>query len=316
MSQYNNTSDNNNLPFTWSIEDTNKLSKLTSELTTEKSGIFEISFKDIWSKFAKGGEKLQYRRFVQNKCRKLLQQQNISNYRKVKLIISRHWGKDEENLLVNILKEMGEMGKNTSEINWNNVYEQFIQKRGRNDRDKKALQERYRNYLDPKVYLPNKRKRFTFTEEQTFLIIDYKVNGKIGWKEIADKLNEVIDMQNELNEANGKKIKLLPRCTPNQVKNKYNTVTKLMKDPLYTLAKTAELRIIQESKETGEINKMEEIEKTEETETETCNKMEEIEKTEETETETCNKMEEIEKTEETETETRNKMDIKFITTTI
>ncbi|CAG8660986.1 4813_t:CDS:2, partial [Diversispora eburnea] len=135
----------------------------------------------------------------------------------------------EENLLINILEETGEMGKKSSEINWNSIYEQFIEKRGRSDRDKKALQERYRNYIDPKVRLPNKRKKFTFTENQTRSIIDYKKNGKIGWKEISDKLNEVIDMQNELNKASDKEIKLLPCCTPNQVKIKYNAVIKTIK---------------------------------------------------------------------------------------
>ncbi|CAG8480260.1 5042_t:CDS:10 [Diversispora eburnea] len=382
MSQCNNTPDNNPL-FTWSIEDTDRLSKLISEFTTEKSG-YSKSLLKIYCQNLLREKKFKYRRFVQNKCKKTgttteciklqkgrhweddeenlltnileemgemgkksseinwnsiyerfikrrgrsdrdkkaLQERIRANYqtllvnlqpkipeyskyplkiygrkltrkkicrrklarkkilniedlyRTIKFIISRHWDENEENLLKNILEETGEMGKKSSEINWNSIYEQFIEKRGRSDRDKKALQER--NYIDPKVRLPEKQKKFTFTENQTLSIIDYKVNNEtIGWKEIADNLNEVIDLQNELNKASGKKIRPLPRCTPNQVKNKYNTVIKTMKGPLDTLAKTAELRRTKEIKETEKINKMEGIEEIKETEE--INKMEGIE---------------------------------------
>ncbi|RHZ71202.1 hypothetical protein Glove_261g16 [Diversispora epigaea] len=231
----------------WTPEETERLIKIINECTFEKSGIFEISFKDIWLKLK--FDTNRDRKSVQNKCKKLVQQQNVSNYRKVKLVISRHWEEDEECILKDILIEMGAMGKKTSEIYWNDVYSQFKEKRGRNDRDIKALQERYRNYIDPKVYLPNKRKKYNFTKDQITSIIMYKINNEAtSWKEMADKLNESIDLKNKLN---GNTLHL-PHCTPNQVRNKYNTITKPSKERFDILARLAS----EEMEEMGETNKM------------------------------------------------------------
>ncbi|RHZ67078.1 hypothetical protein Glove_303g150 [Diversispora epigaea] len=227
--------------FTWSIEDESRMNYIISEFIN--SGKFEINFKDIWSQFSDSQE-IEYRRFVQKMCKKLVQ----SHHPKVKLVISRHWTKYEEKLLKDVLVEEIKMGKETCEIKWDDVLSKFKEKGG--ERDKKALQERYRNYIHPKVFVPGDRKRYIFSKEQTRAIIDYKANNsKIGWKEISEKLNEVIDMQNMLNKMTDKKNRLnevidnkanvkriMPHCTPNQVRNKYNTLINRIKEPSDLLA--------------------------------------------------------------------------------
>ncbi|RHZ67039.1 hypothetical protein Glove_303g90 [Diversispora epigaea] len=349
----------NNIPMnkpqlTWSIEDESRMNYIIGEFIN--SGKFEINFKDIWSQFA-DGEDIAYRRFVQKMCKKLVQ----DHHPKVKLVISRHWTGEEENLLRDILVKEIEMEKETCEIKWDVVLSKFKEKGGL--RDKKALQERYRNYMHPKVYMPGDRKRYIFSKEQTRAIIDYKANNsKIGWKEISEKLNEVIDMQNMLNKMTDKKNKLnevidmqnmlnkmtdkknklnevidnkanvkriMPHCTPNQVKNKYNTLMNRTEEPWDALLVAIEIEKPKKIIETEKIDKM--IEETEEMIEETEKMIEEtekmIEETEETEEmieeteemieETEKMIEETEETEEmieeTETEKIDKMNIGFIT---
>ncbi|RHZ77378.1 hypothetical protein Glove_180g96 [Diversispora epigaea] len=157
----------------------------------------------------------------------------------------------EENLLRDILIKEIKTEKRTSEINWNDVLSKFKGKGG--NRDKKALQERYRNYIHPKVYVLGERKRYLFSKEQIYSIIYQKENNeKIGWKDIADNLNEMIDMENELNKANMEN--KLPRCTPNQVKNKYNTIMSIIK--IEETEEIKEMEKIEEIKEMEKIDKM------------------------------------------------------------
>ncbi|CAG8442132.1 1314_t:CDS:2 [Diversispora eburnea] len=244
MSQFDNFPKNQPQSMQMDV-DVDKMKTIIGE-----SGKSEINFKeDIWTHFTKDGEDkgIVHRRTLQKKCRQVVK----SHYPYVKLVISRHWTDKEEKILKNILDKMGEMDKITSEIDWKGVHSQFIEKVGRFDRDKKALQERYRNYIYHKVRLPGDRKKPVFTEDQIKSIIYYREKKEIGWKEISDKLNDSIDRQNEVNKAIDKNIELIPHCTAGQIKNKYSTE---IKKGLYALAKAAELVEIEKKLEKMNVN--------------------------------------------------------------
>ncbi|CAG8480771.1 121_t:CDS:2 [Acaulospora morrowiae] len=73
---------------------------------------------------------------------------------------------------------------------------------------------RYRNYLKKEVWLPygNGKRQIPFTSDHVTLIMNEtwkNVDNKNRWRRIANIINKQFPLQVD--------------CTPNQVKNKYNT---------------------------------------------------------------------------------------------
>ncbi|CAG8485820.1 8461_t:CDS:2 [Acaulospora morrowiae] len=122
---------------------------------------------------------------------------------------SKRWKKDDEEKLREIIKRERANKKEEDRMDW-----KYISKEFGNSREIKSLQEKYRNFLKKEVWLPygNGKRQIPFTSKHVTLIMNEtwkNVDNKNRWRRIANIINKQFPLQVD--------------CTPNQVKNKYNT---------------------------------------------------------------------------------------------